>query len=205
VSQSTRLLVLGVVRIFQPVHGYDVRRELLSWRAEEWANVSAGSVYNALKSLTKDGLIEIVGSGQVGGRPERTSYRLTSDGEEEFMRLLRESWWNVRAPLDPLLPAISFLWAMDREELIQALMHRVRQIEGMRTHGKFTRAAMRKDSTPEHVAEMMKLMDARIASEIAWAHDLMGRLAEGTYTTADDPPAKRAKLGPKPRRTKKRA
>ena len=26
---STRLLVLGAVRIFQPVHGYDVRRELL--------------------------------------------------------------------------------------------------------------------------------------------------------------------------------
>ena len=43
---SNRLLVLGAVRIFQPVHGYLVRRELLSWHAEEWAHLNPGSVYN---------------------------------------------------------------------------------------------------------------------------------------------------------------
>jgi hypothetical protein len=32
-SSTTRLLVLGVVKLFQPVHGYEVRRELISWRA----------------------------------------------------------------------------------------------------------------------------------------------------------------------------
>jgi ABC-2 type transport system permease protein len=41
------MLVLGVVRIFQPVHGYDVRRELVSWHAEGWGNVAPGSIYNA--------------------------------------------------------------------------------------------------------------------------------------------------------------
>ena len=51
---STRLLVLGAVRIFQPIHGYDVRRELLSWRVDKWANVAPGSIYNALKTLTKE-------------------------------------------------------------------------------------------------------------------------------------------------------
>jgi hypothetical protein len=34
---ATRLLVLGAVRIFQPAHGYLVRRELLSWGVENWA------------------------------------------------------------------------------------------------------------------------------------------------------------------------
>jgi len=86
---STRLLVLGVVRIFQPVHGYDVRRELLSWRVDQWANVAPGSIYNALKSMTRDALLEVVGTDQVGGRPERTTYRLTNDGENEFQALLR--------------------------------------------------------------------------------------------------------------------
>ena len=33
------MLILGVVRWCQPVHGYDVRRELLSWHADEWANL----------------------------------------------------------------------------------------------------------------------------------------------------------------------
>ena len=54
---ATRLLVLGVVRIMQPVHGYDVRRELLSWGVEESANIKPGSIYSALKVLHKDGLI----------------------------------------------------------------------------------------------------------------------------------------------------
>ena len=31
---ATRLLVLGAIRIMQPVHGYEVRRELVSWRVE---------------------------------------------------------------------------------------------------------------------------------------------------------------------------
>ena len=61
-SSTTRLLVLGVVRLFQPVHGYEVRRELLSWRAQEWASVKPGSIYNALKTLTREGYLEVVGT-----------------------------------------------------------------------------------------------------------------------------------------------
>ena len=58
---STRLLILGAVRIFQPVHGYFVRRELLTWRAEQWANLNPGSVYNALRTLERDGFIAAAG------------------------------------------------------------------------------------------------------------------------------------------------
>ncbi len=71
-SSTTRMLVLGVVRIFQPVHGYDVRRELVSWHAEEWGNVAPGSIYNALKTLVKEEMIEVASTEHVGGRPERT-------------------------------------------------------------------------------------------------------------------------------------
>ena len=191
-STSTRLLVLGVVRIFQPVHGYDVRRELLSWQAEEWANVSPGSIYNALKSLTRDAMIEVVGTDQVGARPERTTYRLTAEGEGEFARLLRDAWWNVQQPLDPLMPALSFMWALRRDELRAVLEHRVARIDGMRRQLEFAVNDVRRafDSKPAHVAEMLRLMDARIASEIGWARALLERLDKGEYITADDPPTK---------------
>lgn len=53
----TRLLVLGAVRIFQPAHGYLIRRELVSWQADQWAHLNPGSVYNALRTLAKDGLL----------------------------------------------------------------------------------------------------------------------------------------------------
>jgi len=61
-SSTTRLLVLGVVRIFQPVHGYDVRRELVSWHVEEWAQLAPGSIYSQLKTLAKEGLVEHAGT-----------------------------------------------------------------------------------------------------------------------------------------------
>ena len=56
---ATRLLVLGAIRIMQPVHGYEVRRELISWRLEESANVKPGSIYGAIRTLEKDGLIAV--------------------------------------------------------------------------------------------------------------------------------------------------
>ena len=42
-SSPTRLVVLGAVHQFQPVHGYFLRRELLTWRVDEWANIQKRS------------------------------------------------------------------------------------------------------------------------------------------------------------------
>ncbi len=61
---TTRLLILGVVRIFQPVHGYDVRRELLSWGADKWANVQPGSIYHAVRKMTEEELLSEVATDQ---------------------------------------------------------------------------------------------------------------------------------------------
>src|SRR5689334_18652669 len=185
-SSTTRLLVLGVVRIFQPVHGYEVRRELVSWRAQDWASVKPGSIYNALKTLTRDGYLEVVGTDQVGGRPERTTYRLTTAGEEEFRTLLREEWWTVRPPIDPLMAAISFIGFVKRDEAIAALEHRIQQIHSTVRGMEFGIAAHDGTDSPHHVREMMRLMNARMLAEVAWAKQFIERLRRGEYTTADD-------------------
>ena len=178
---STRLLVLGVVRIFQPVHGYDVRRELLSWRVDQWANVAPGSIYNALKSMTRDALLEIVGTDQVGGRPERTTYRLTNEGENEFQALLREALWRVRPPVDPLMPALCFMPVLKRDELIAALKNRIPQVRGQLEHVDFAIAQLPNPGTPEHVKELYRLSAARVAAEVPWAEALIQRLEQGEY------------------------
>lgn len=186
-SSTTRLLVLGVVRIFQPVHGYDVRRELVSWHAEEWANVAPGSIYNALKSLTRDGLLEVVGTKQVGGRPERTSYRLTSRGQVELNELLRETLWTVRTPIDPFVAAISFMGFIARDELVKALDARATMIEGSSKHARYVAEAIDGVETPDHVREMIRLLDARMTAELAWSRALKARLLAGEYHTLGDP------------------
>src|SRR6185312_11383655 len=178
---STRLLVLGAVRIFQPVHGYDVRRELLSWRVEQWANVAPGSIYNALKTLTKEKYLKVVGTGQIGGRPERTQYSLTAEGEKEYQALLRATWWKVTPALDELMPALCFMPSLGVEELTAALEHRVAALEGALKQLEFSRKEIEPPETPDHVKELYDRMHAILAAEIPWARTLMGRLGRGIY------------------------
>lgn len=203
-SATTRLLVLGVVRLFQPVHGYDVRRELMSWHVDEWASVAPGSVYNALKSLTRDGVLEVVGTKQVGGRPERTTYRLTARGEQELSEMLRDTWWTVKMPLDPLAAGVALISFMKRDEAIAALEARIAQIQGQLTHGEHAIAAIDDIETPAHVRELMRLLYARLGSEIAWAKALLPRLRAGDYQLAGDPAWKPGKSAAKLKRSKPR-
>jgi DNA-binding PadR family transcriptional regulator len=186
---STRLLVLGAVRIFQPVHGYFVRRELLSWRAEEWAHLNPGSVYNAMRTLTREGYLEEVGTETQGRRPARTTYRLTADGETEFLVLLREALWNVAAHApDNLLAAWSFSWVLAREEVIAAFESRLEQIAAAGTATQLAIRDLGEDPhKPAHVAEHLRLTQARLEGEESWTRSLLERLRTGEYWFAGEP------------------
>ena len=186
---ATRLLLLGTVRIFQPVHGYFVRRELLSWHAEAWAHLNPGSVYNGLRSLAREGFIEEVGTEAEGGRPARTTYRLTGDGETEFMLLLRGALWSVSAH-DPgdLMAAWSFAWALKRAEVIAALEHRVEQISASARANEFTIEGIQHGhEMPDTVAEHFRLTQARLDGEASWARALIERLRAGEYWFEGEP------------------
>jgi DNA-binding PadR family transcriptional regulator len=186
---ATRLLLLGTVRIFQPVHGYFVRRELLSWHADAWANLNPGSVYNGLRSLARDGFVDEVGTETQGGRPARTTYRLTGDGESEFLQLLRDALWKV-SPFEPadLMAGWSFAWALQREEVIAALEHRLEQIEASaRAVGYAIEDIPNTPTTPDTVAEHYRLAQARLDGEAAWARQLLERLRAGEYWFDGEP------------------
>lgn len=186
---ATRLLLLGTVRIFQPVHGYFVRRELLSWHADAWAHLNPGSVYNGLRSLARGGFAEEVSTETEGGRPARTTYRLTADGEAEFMLLLRRALWHVSAhDSADLMAAWSFAWALTREEVVGALEHRVEQIGASARATEFAiEGIQHAEGTPDTVAEHFRLTQARLDGEAAWARALIERLRAGEYWFEGEP------------------
>lgn len=180
--------MLGTVRIFQPVHGYYVLRELKTWRAEEWASLKPGSVYNALRSLTRDGFLEEVAIDAEGARPARTTYRLTDDGQSEFVTLVRDALWTVDGS-DPgrLMAGLSFMFVLSREEVLASVENRISQIEAHHTQTPFIVATMLEDSgKPRHVREIFELADARLQGEAQWARRLAQRIREGDYTFAGE-------------------
>jgi DNA-binding PadR family transcriptional regulator len=185
---ATRLLLLGTVRIFQPVHGYFVRRELLSWHADSWANLNPGSVYNGLRSLARDGFLEEVGTETEGGRPARTTYQLTGDGQTEFLRLERDALWKVSLESADLMAAWSFAWVLKRDEVIAALESRVEQIEASaRATGFAIQDIPGDQNIPATVAEHYRLGQARLDGEAAWARQLLERLRAGEYWFDGEP------------------
>jgi DNA-binding PadR family transcriptional regulator len=180
---STRLLMLGAVRIFQPVHGYFVRRELLTWRVEQWAKINPGSIYNALRTLERDGFIAAVDSDE---KPIR--YTLTEDGETEFLALLREALWQV-VPNDParLYTAISFIWALSREEVVDALGSRIAQLDALHRGMPYMLGTlMDNPEKPRHIAEFGYLQDEYVLGERAWTEACLQRIREGAYTFAGE-------------------
>src|SRR4051812_42933120 len=165
---ATRMMILGLVQWMQPVHGYDVRRELLSWNADKWANVQPGSIYHALRKLADEELLREVATEQVGARPARTTYEITEKGAAEFDTLLRGNWWQIATPPDPFMAAFSFLPALPRAEAAAALRNRAMQlgvgIEQLRT-------AISTDwarNKPTFVTWMWELTIDRSAAEIRW-------------------------------------
>ena len=172
-------MILGLVQWMQPVHGYDVKRELKSWHADEWANIAPGSIYHALRTLTEEGLLEEVATEQVGARPARTTYRITGKGEIEFEVLLRRYWWTYTAPVDPFLPALSFLPMLPDVEAAAALHNRSRLLRAAADSDLFALASESMQKKPSHVRWMLELFVARMEVEIAWCERIAARIEAG--------------------------
>jgi DNA-binding PadR family transcriptional regulator len=162
------MMILGLVKWMQPVHGYDVRRELLTWQADKWANVAPGSVYHALRKLADEGMLRAVATEQVGARPARTTYEITDKGDDEFESLLRSHWWGLEQPADPFLAAFSFLPALPRDEAVAALRNRGKLLGAINDKLRDAMAAGWMRRKPAHVAWMWELGIARAEAEIAW-------------------------------------
>jgi DNA-binding PadR family transcriptional regulator len=177
------MLILGMVRSFQPVHGYDVRRVLLSWHADEWANVAPGSVYHGLKKLAEEGLLREVATEQVAGRPARTTYEITAAGEAEFQDLLRRYCWEYREPTDPFTAAYMFLPALPGAEGVAALRNRARMLRLVADRGDMRVDVLRE--VKPHVLEMFQLAGERARLEADWCEKVAGRLAAGDLLLPD--------------------
>jgi DNA-binding PadR family transcriptional regulator len=177
---TTRMMILGLVQWMEPVHGYDVRRELLSWNADKWAKVQPGSIYHALKKMTEEGLLHEVTTEQVGQRPERTSYGITPRGRDAFETMLREQWWEVHPATDPFSAAFAFLPALPRKEAAAALRHRARMLRVTAQGIQDMIVAGRTDiNKPVHVKWMFELWIARAEGEVRWCEQIADQIEAG--------------------------
>lgn len=177
---ATRLLVLGLVRGYGRAHGYLIGNDLLSWGADDWANVKWGSIYHALKQLTKSGHLR-----DDWVAPGRTDYELTELGEQEFQKLLRTAISRPEPRPDMLGAGLALLPALTREDAIGLLEKRR---EALLTERDNARVQLRKSQErPPHVWELYSLWEHSAEAGLAWTQGVIDRLAAGAYPMAGEP------------------
>src|SRR5207342_3039788 len=83
VSNPLALAVL-VTLCERPMHPYEMASTMRSRGKERSIKLNYGSLYTVVNNLARHGLIEAMGAGREGWRPERTVYRVTEAGRKEL-------------------------------------------------------------------------------------------------------------------------
>ncbi|ASG23375.1 PadR family transcriptional regulator [Nitrospirillum viridazoti] len=121
---KAELLILGVLQ-GGDLHPYEIKRRLTAAHVDHYIDVDVGTLYYAVRSLARDGLIEAKGVEAVARGGERTTYGLTPAGRARFHALMAERLADVSPRYHPLYPALMFLHHADPDAVADALRHRL--------------------------------------------------------------------------------
>lgn len=181
---ETRLLLLGAVSLFAPVNGYQLRRELLSWRVDSWANIQPGSIYNGLSTLARRG--DLIRHDLRDGGREVAVYELSDQGREEFTRLFETAITTV-TPTTPVAfqTAMSLLPLVTRDEAIDLLRRRLDRMDDIAEE--YAAMAVHEADVPPHVNVLRDYWERVEKVEREWLTRLLFRLADGELSLAGDP------------------
>jgi DNA-binding PadR family transcriptional regulator len=111
------------------MHPYEIQRLLRERHKDVVLDLKRGSLYHAINRLLRSRLIEAVETGRSGRRPERTTYRITSQGSEELVRWLREMIAVPRHEASEFMASVSFLLHLTPEDAIVQLEQRAARLE----------------------------------------------------------------------------
>ncbi len=181
-ATATRLLLLGAVAIFEPVNGYQIRRELISWQVDRWANLNPGSIYGGLTTLTRQG--HLVRHHLVDGGREISVYELTASGRTELEELVVAALETVELyDRSDFMAAFSMLPSVLPGERARASLVR-RRAALEQTVAEFAEIKMRSDAVPPHVLRGALLWYDITLAEVGWLREVVDELASGALRIA---------------------
>jgi DNA-binding PadR family transcriptional regulator len=132
---AIRLLILWLLTE-GPMHGYGIKRILTGDGLNFWFPVEDASIYSALRTLLKQGLVRSAGKGRHGARPRHERFAITPAGRREYRRMLPLALGNVSPPEGAVNAALAaehdfaeggFCAALQQRE--QAVVARLKSLE----------------------------------------------------------------------------
>ena len=172
------MLLLGAVQLFEPVNGYQIRRELVSWRVDEWAHINPGSIYSGLETLARAG--HLARHALVEGSRTVTVYTTTEAGRDEFQRLFAEAVRvHDRGSARGFTTALSLQPLVDRKVFLGLLEERLRAVDALLAEGEALASSPAGD-LPPHLPPLIGLWQAQAATERSWLVDTIAGIRAGS-------------------------
>jgi DNA-binding PadR family transcriptional regulator len=178
-AHSTRMLLLGAVALFEPVNGYQIRRELASWQVEEWANLGPGSIYSGLTTLEKLGQLvrhDLDDDGRVVA-----VYEMTQAGRDELARLMGHGLETVSVTDSVAFhAAFGMIVLIERPVALRHLEVRLQVLDDVL-------AQEPHEGAPPHARRGLELWHALGTAERGWLVGTIERIRGGEYDFAGEP------------------
>lgn len=121
-----KLLLLGMLRNTE-MHGYQIN-ELVDMHLGSSIHISKPTAYRLLNQMAEDGWI-LFREEQKGNRPQRRVYSITTQGEIEFQKILRQCLAHYEPPEYRSAVCLTFMDLIPGEEAVQLLSQRRKVIE----------------------------------------------------------------------------
>lgn len=173
------------------MHPYEIQQLIRDRHTDQVVKLRAGSLYHTVERLQRGGLIEAVETGRAGRRPERTVYRITEAGRDQFHADLREL---VRTPETeyPLFGvAMAMLGKVSREDAIELLGRRAVALEAKVAAGEQVLSALTKRGLPRLYTVETEYLLAMCRAELTWVRQLVEEIISGALPWAGKSEEKR--------------
>lgn len=177
------LAVLSVV-LERPMHPYEMAAVLKQRGKDADMPIKWGSLYTVVANLEKHGFVEAVESVKDGGRPERTVYRITPAGREEFEDWVRELVGTVDREPPRFKAGLSMIGVLGPDQAISRLRERLEQL-GARAEAHRTALEQLRPLMPRLFLVEVEYDLAMTEAEARWVRGFLEELTTGALPGLD--------------------
>ena len=174
---SIRLFVLGTFAERGPLHGHALRLIADEEHIDEWADVTPGAIYGAIKRLALEGLIAPVRVEREGNYPERQVYEITGEGRDALRDIRAAALVDIVYRPDPFDLAMARLGTENLDSLEETLQARLAELRARLDADQIQseRIAQYLTLTEQHVVRHDR---HRLLGEISWHEELLAALPQ---------------------------
>ena len=171
------IAVLALLRE-APMHPYQMQRLLRERHKDEILALKRGSLYHAIDRLLRANFISVKSTEREGRRPERTTYRITPAGREEFFAVLHSIVATPRRESSEFMAAMSFLVHLSAAEAVPLLRDRSNNLKQQIEHLSASLKSASAYVDRINLVESEYLL-AMLRAELAWVQGLERDIQNG--------------------------